>query len=194
MSTTCPVCGSADIKTITKVTSLKEVYGQNVNFEEKIDCCSVCEECGDFSGENEARIVAAIEVAKKNLMCSILDDLSGAGVKMSYLERALDLPARTVSRWKSGETSAASIALLRCIHSFPWMLEVADARFDPQVAQMKVVEAASRVLHMVFQPHTEKASASVVVSQDDYTVNVDARVNFKFNFAPQIKILHSDGV
>lgn len=194
MSVICPVCGSEKVTTTTKTTSLKEVYGQNVDFEEKIDCCSVCEECGDFSGENEARIVVAIEVAKKRLMSNILDDLYASGVKMSYLERALELPARTISRWKSGETSAASVALLRSIHAFPWLLEVADARFDPQVAQRKVIEAASQVLHRMLHAHPEQVTASVVVSQDDYTVNVDARAQFKFNCAPQIKILHADGV
>jgi hypothetical protein len=50
---------------------------------------------------------------------------------MAYFERAFELPVRTGTRWKSGDFSSSSIALLRIVKTFPWMTEIAEARFDP---------------------------------------------------------------
>ncbi len=182
MSTTCPVCGSSELKSETKRISLNAFYGEPVEFEEQVYCCLVCNECGDFSGENESRILAAVEKAKKHLIGTILEDLNELGIKMTYFERALDLPARTVSRWKSGDTSSASVALLRVVHAFPWLLEVADARFSPLVVQRKVLEAAGNIIYKALKP-PEHPSAII----SDYRVAVAVHATYKFE--PQIKVI-----
>ncbi len=69
----------------------------------------------------------------------MLEMLSDSGVTMAYLERALGLPARTAERWKAGESSAAALALLRTITSFPWILEVADGGFERQATDAAIL-------------------------------------------------------
>lgn len=61
----------------------------------------------------------------------MLELLGAHGMSMAYIERALDLPVGTAVRWKAGECSAAALALLRIITTFPWVVEVAESGLDP---------------------------------------------------------------
>jgi len=88
MNTSCPACGSIELKTKINKVALPAIYGESVQYEERIDCCSICGECGDFAGENDSRIEEALASSKKQMVNSILDDLNKCGVKMTYLERA----------------------------------------------------------------------------------------------------------
>jgi sensor c-di-GMP phosphodiesterase-like protein len=72
-------------------------------------------------------------------------------IKMAYLERALELPARTVNRWKTTDCSAAPLALLRIIRTYPWILEVADADYDESVSSSKLLEQAAKVLAIALE-------------------------------------------
>jgi transcriptional regulator with XRE-family HTH domain len=164
MSKFCPVCGSTEFKTVTNKNSLPIAYGEPAIVEETTDTCLSCGVSGDFSDENDLRVTTALAEAKKKSIDAMLETLSEMGIKMAYLERALELPARTVSRWKSGESSAASLALLRAIRTYPWILEVADARFDPYIAKMKLVEGAAQVLREALVINAK--SASLVVNYD----------------------------
>ena len=61
----------------------------------------------------------------------MLSHLSKIGYSMAAIERALELPQRTISRWKANkELSSIGIALLRIIRTYPWILEVAEKKFD----------------------------------------------------------------
>jgi len=154
MSTFCPACGSDSIETTKKKHMIPIVYGNPAVFDEVLEKCLVCEESGDFTGANDELIDKAIEVAKKQSVIDMLDALSQNGIKMAYMERALELPTRTIARWKGGEVSAATLALLRIIRTFPWILEVADAHFDLSVANYRLVVEAGHVI--LKQPHPDQ--------------------------------------
>jgi hypothetical protein len=174
MSLTCPACGATKIVTKTNRTTLPKVFNEPVEYEERIDCCEICGECGDFAGENEPHILAAMEVAKKRVINHVIDDLSKNGIKMAYFERALDLPPRTVSRWKNGECSASSVALLRTIGAYPWILEVADSDFDPYIAKMKLMESATQVFGEALMMSARSVSFSY--QYDSQGIDFDGRI------------------
>lgn len=71
---------------------------------------------------------------------TILSTLETKGLTRPYLERALDLPVGHLQRPADFET----IALLRIIHMFPWMVDVADSGYEPTVAQLSLLQAATR--------------------------------------------------
>ena len=177
MSSCCPACGSDSIETTKISHTLPIVYGSNAVYEEILEKCLVCGECGDFSGANDELIDRVLEVAKKHSVIDMLEALSKKGIKMSYMERALELPTRTVARWKGGELSAATLALLRIIRTFPWILEVAEAHFDPSVAKCRVVEEASHVIHDWIKPHAKQVHMSVVTDNE----TVEIRTSFTLN-------------
>ena len=55
------------------------------------------------------------------------------------IERALDLEHQSLSTDNSPET----VALMKIIREFPWVLEVADRRYDKAYADKAMVHAAS---------------------------------------------------
>lgn len=175
MSTFCPACGSDSIETTKKKHMIPIVYGNPAVFDEVLEKCLVCEESGDFTGANDELIDKAIEVAKKQSVINMLQALSHNGIKMSYMERALELPTRTIARWKGGELSAATLALLRIIRTFPWILEVADAHFDQSMANYRLVLEAGNVIHDVLKPHTNQIQMNI----DTEKVKFNARLTLK---------------
>ena len=186
MNTTCPSCGSEKVEVFISKHLLPIVYGEPAEWEEKTQHCQICGENGDFANENDPAIESAIEFAKKQSVNSMLDGLSELGIKMTYLERALELPARTVARWKNGGSSAASIALLRVIRTFPWILEVADANFAPNIAKKKLIQEASRVLYDAMENNTKAASLAVKVGIGK--INISASLEFDHPYIFENKI------
>ncbi|EKE07800.1 MAG: hypothetical protein ACD_17C00512G0003 [uncultured bacterium] len=167
MNTYCPACGSAELKSEIKRIAVPVVYGDPVEYEERIDQCLLCGERGDFAGGNDARIEEALAGAKKHFVKFILERISNCGIKVAYLERALDLPPRTVSRWKNGESSAASIALLRTISMFPWILEVADSGFDQNTADMILINQANKIWFSRYKHLVSHSSVDLVLDSDN---------------------------
>jgi len=135
----CPVCGSDKLEKILKKNIFPIPYGQPVEYKEHFDHCLNCDEYGDYSGANDAAIIQAIENAKKSSVATMLDKLNQKGYRFAYIERALGLPQRTTARWKKGEVSASSVALMRVITTYPWILEVADYNYDSVVSKNKAL-------------------------------------------------------
>ena len=93
------------------------------------------------------------------------------------MERALELPSRTIARWKGGEVSAATLALLRITRTFPWILEVADAHFDQSVANYRLVAEAGHVLQDALKPHTEQFQMNIVTDNEKVKLNTSITFN-----------------
>ncbi|NOU23583.1 MAG: hypothetical protein HOO93_17685 [Methyloglobulus sp.] len=182
MSTICPACGSDSVESTESINTIPVVYGNAAKFVEILNKCSVCGESGDFSGVNDEQIDKALEVAKKDSVNKMLDALSINGIKMSYMERALELPARTIARWKIGEVSAATLALLRIIRTFPWLLEVADERFDRTVANYKLMVEASNIVHDALE--INKKPHQFIFNNDSYTIYTSIAYQEKPKFSP----------
>ena len=177
MSTLCPVCGSDELKKTTHKHTLTVIYGNPSEYDEVIEKCLTCEESGDFSDVNDKTINQLIDVAKKQSVINMVEYLSNHNIKMSYMERSLELPARTVARWKAGDCSSAGLALLRIIRTYPWILEVADDRFDESVACSRLVEEAGHVIKHALKPHAKQTQMKVFLGEE----SVDIHAKFEFN-------------
>jgi hypothetical protein len=193
---TCPSCGSDDLAKIVSTKSFPIVYGTPAEWEEETHHCLLCGETGNFSDEGETTAEEAIGLAKKRSVNNMLDSLSESGIKVAYLERALELPPRTVSRWKDGRSSASSIALLRIIRTFPWMVEVADARFNKRFAVKKLIQEAGRAIYSAASEVSETPpSASIAIAVDTGKVSIsasleyDAAIYSEYVFAPAVQTL-----
>jgi hypothetical protein len=166
MALSCPVCGSENVAITMSQRSIAAPLGPTVAFDVETDTCANCGESGDFAKRNDELIRDAEQKSAAASVESLLGSLSHSGRSMAYMERALSLPPRTIGRWKGGETSAAAMALMRCVFTYPWLLEVADARFSPRIASAKLVMEAGRVLGNAFQvmftgPTTSTYNASM---------------------------------
>lgn len=139
----CPACGSRDIEVTRALRSYAAPYGPAKAYEIEIARCRTCDESGDFREANDRLIKKVVEDADKESVDALVGWLHGAGVSMAYLERALSLPPRTVARWKAGGCSASGLALLRIVRCFPWVLDVAAARFNESAAGVAVIKAAA---------------------------------------------------
>jgi len=191
--TSCPACGSVEVTTATTQEVHSIPFGPNLTVQIATNTCQTCGEHGDFSGSNDQLVKAELTTAQKASVARMLDTVGAGGISMAYMERALRLPARTVARWKNGETSAAALALLRIVRTFPWVLHVADQAFDPAVAQQVLVEQAANVLSGVI---TKSQSAGSV-----WCAQTEGQVTFGGHFElsqpttpakPTLKILHQD--
>lgn len=140
---TCPACGSADVRTSYRDSTLEVPLAPPATYRERVDECRTCGTDGDFLGENDARIDEALSRAGKASARHLIESLADDGVSMAYFERALGLSPRTLTRWKAGECSASSLALLRLVRTYPWLLRVADASYNETAARDELLRTAN---------------------------------------------------
>lgn len=140
----CPACGSEQIERLEKQSFGQLTMGPAFTFNEIIYKCSSCDEEGDFFAESDKSYLAAQKDAEANLVKQTLDDLNSQGITMAYIERVLELPARTLTRWKTGDFSSSAIALLRIIKTYPWIIEVAEHKFISSFAKAAFLNAAMK--------------------------------------------------
>lgn len=76
----------------------------------------------------------------------IISRLSAKNISMAQFERTFNLPKRTLARWKKGNCSAAGISLLRIVDIYPWVLQLADAKYTPEHANYFLVQNASGII------------------------------------------------
>jgi len=133
----CPACGSIDIIDEKKNILIKEPFGGQDNIEIHENICSVCGSRGDFFNQNETLIDETIKKLKQKSVENILNGFLDNKISMSSIERALEMPQRTLTKWKNrtNTPSSAGIALMRFIKLFPWLLEVAENKYDYNEAQ-----------------------------------------------------------
>ena len=149
----CPICGSARVLSRNIQREYSVPLGPSILCETIENTCEDCQATGDFGDTNEERIALAQRESTCQSISLILDKLVSDGLSMVYIERATGLPSRTLARWKSGQCSASGAALLRMIHTYPWLLDVADRGYEPAYAQGTVVWAAGEVLKMSVASH-----------------------------------------
>jgi len=140
----CPACGSIDIIDEKKNILIKEPFGGQDNIEIHENICSICGSRGDFFNQNETLIDETIKKLKQRSIESILNDFIDSKMSMSSIERALEIPQRTLTKWKNrtNAPSSAGVALMRFIKLFPWLLEVAENKYDYNEAQKIHINAA----------------------------------------------------
>lgn len=132
MKVICPFCDSDKVEKIEVTDTFIIPFSEDAVIHHNIYRCHNCEEEGDFNNSLERGLTAEIEKANKSSAPKIMDELTKVGITMTYLEKALRLPFRTTSRWRSKRISYAGLALLRLIRFSPSLLEVADDNFSPE--------------------------------------------------------------
>ena len=144
----CPACGSIDIIDEKKNILIKEPFGGQDNIEINENICSICGSRGDFFNQNESLIDETIKKLKQRSIESILNDFIDSKMSMSSIERALEIPQRTLTKWKNrtNAPSSTGVALMRFIKLFPWLLEVAENKYDYNEAQKIHINAAIQKL------------------------------------------------
>ena len=144
----CPACGSIDIIDEKKNILIKEPFGGQDNIEIHENICSICGSRVDFFNQNESLIDETIKKLKQKSIESILNDFVDSKMSMSSIERALEIPQRTLTKWKNrtNAPSSTGVALMRFIKLFPWLLEVAENKYDYNEAQKIHINAAIQKL------------------------------------------------
>jgi len=144
----CPACGSIDIIDEKKSILIKEPFGGQNNIEIHENICSLCGSRGDFFNQNETLIDETIKKLKQKSIENILNYFIDSKMSMSSIERALEIPQRTLTKWKNRTNvpSSAGIALMRFIKLFPWLLEVAENKYDYNESQKIHINAAIQKL------------------------------------------------
>lgn len=143
-SKSCPICGENQFNKIESNHSLSDPFGGEIHFvTHELECLS-CGEKGDFFNENESLILNAQQELKSRAAKNIIDEFSNANINFSNIERSLSLPQRTLTKWRNESTkpSAAAVALLKFIKTFPWLLEVSDNQFAKENSQKIFLKTA----------------------------------------------------
>ena len=145
----CPVCGSEEIIEKKKTISISEPFFGQSNIEVFENVCCSCKSIGDFFNQNESLLEETIKELKQKSVKKILEYFIDKKISMSSIERALEMPQRSLTKWKNNtsKASSAGIALLRFVRLFPWLLEVAENKYDFQVAQKIQINNSINKLH-----------------------------------------------
>jgi transposase-like protein len=150
MTIECPVCGSANLEKKFSTEILKGDFGENTHYKKTYYKCFDCESEseGDFSEENTDAINSALDTLKKEYIKSALDYFVDNKISFSSVERILNLPQRTLTKWKNdvSQPSAAGIALLKFLRVFPWLLNVAEHSYDYDKSQKIFLQSAFNIL------------------------------------------------
>lgn len=158
----CPSCGSKNIEELFEDRNINIPLAPTVSYHALVDHCLDCERQGDFLRANTKTIEAAIELAKKESMGIIINDLAQDGdYSMAAMERVLGLPQRTMMRWKTGTFSDSAMTLVRFLATYPWLLDVADAKYDPNYAQERLaIEGIHATARMAELQHISQGVAA----------------------------------
>jgi len=166
MNNICPVCGSDKVEKITTTHTISEPFGGTKNISISEVKCNACGSTGDFFNENDSIIESSIKELKQNSINNILNDFSENKISMSAIERALDIPQRTLAKWRSGSSSptATGVALMRFIRLFPWLLDVAENKYDYDYAQKICINSGIQKFLSSISFKTENFSEAGVIA------------------------------
>lgn len=139
----CPACGAnTSIAPRTAISSIP--FGQ-AEWQQSVLRCPNCSHEEPLPTDDSV-LEAALDKARQDSVIAMLANLKEQGVTMAKLERAFGLAPRTTHHWKQGKFSAAALALLRVVATYPWMVEVSRLDFDPEVADSALLQATEKLL------------------------------------------------
>lgn len=179
----CPACGATDV--IESISTEFKQLTLGPDFEVKFSNyhCNVCGEEGDFSLANDSVVASATKEAQKVFVKNTLNEFDSK-IPLVRIERALELPFRTLNRWKSGDFSASSLALLRILKTYPWIIDVADNRFNKRSASVSLIQAAANCISD--QVKTSNLAMDVFLENQPNAVTVRANISKSVGHVPQI--------
>jgi hypothetical protein len=133
----CPICGSDKLEPISLKEIIQGDMGKEFITDRKYVRCVECGSEGDFFSENEETAAKALSKLNNIYINEALDFFNEKNISFAGIERAVGLPQRTLTKWKNGISTptAAGIALLKYLRTFPWLIEVAEHKFDYDISQ-----------------------------------------------------------
>jgi DNA-binding transcriptional regulator YiaG len=166
----CPACGSQQVGRSENESVGQLTLGPKFSFKEINYKCASCGEDGDFLAETDKNYLASQKEAQSSLVRQILENMNNAGISMAMFERVFELPARTLTRWKNGDFSSSSLALLRIVTTYPWIIEVAENKFEKIYSKSAVIKAAAEEFNVKINSNiqsqiseTSSGSSAVIV-------------------------------
>ncbi len=145
--TSCPVCDGTSIHRKEIEEKISVPFGPEKTVKQYIHVCNNCGFEMDDSETNDTIVTQALDESRKEAVVKILDELSAEGHSLAGIERALGLPQRTMSRWKnSTDLSSGGFSLLQIIRTYPWIIDVADMRYERSFAAQMLIRQAANVL------------------------------------------------
>ena len=133
----CPLCGSDKLEHISSNKIMHGDMGEEIIVDNKYVKCMDCGSERDFFDENENTTEKALSKLDDIYVKEVLDFFNEKNISFAGIERAVGLPQRTLTKWKNGNTTptAAGIALLKYLKTFPWLIEVAEHKFNYEISQ-----------------------------------------------------------
>lgn len=140
---TCPACNSSNLTKQNIPDTITDNFGSAITFQKVEYTCQDCESSGDFFEENEIVIEKAYSDLNELTVQNILRYFSENNISFAAMERILGLSQRTLTKWNTKATTptAIGVALLKFLKTFPWLLDVAEAKFEYSAAQKIHMEA-----------------------------------------------------
>jgi transposase-like protein len=148
MTIECPICGSSNLEKTFSNEILKGDFGESIAYKKISYKCLDCESEGDFFNENTDAINLALDTLRKKYVKSTLDYFAENKISFSTIERILNLPQRTLTKWKNNvsQPSAAGVALLKFLRVFPWLLNVAENSYNYDTSQKIFLQSAFNMM------------------------------------------------
>lgn len=171
----CPICGSDKLEYITTKETIRGDMSKELIADGKIVKCIECGSEGDFFDENEVAIEKALAGLNEIYINETLDYFNKNNISFAGIERAVGLPQRTLTKWKNGISTptAAGIALLKYLRIFPWLIDVAEHKFDYDISQKIFLGMAFNVFMNSIQI---KSGGIIPDGKTDTAVNINAHV------------------
>lgn len=141
----CSYCDGHDITVMDKPYMVSGPYGGEASIKFHALVCNTCGFTADDSEHNNPLIPESLAVLRRQSMVNIFTGSNSLGLSNASMERTLGLPARTLARWKNEPSlnpTAAALALMKIIRTFPWILAVVEQRYDAKSAQSMVLQQA----------------------------------------------------
>lgn len=129
----CPICGK-------KLTESRMNYSVTVgsSTEEDLVTSVKCDNCGFCTSDFEENEPIKADVLKKAQSACAVAAIESLKEKysLSEIELAMGLPLRTLSKYKNQtkNPSASAVALLQLLQTFPWLVVVAEEKFNQDSA------------------------------------------------------------
>lgn len=143
MTPKCEVCSSIKLRPYSYENTHQLTLGPEFTVRAAVLQCEDCGEILDMDRKVEKNFAIEKKRAIKSSISEMANQLKTFGLNDSYVERAFELPQRTINRWKGvGESSASAVALMRTLITFPFIADVASARFDPLQAKKSLFRYA----------------------------------------------------
>jgi hypothetical protein len=138
----CPICGSKELIASKVQKSISIPYGDVICYNTLEYACETC--CESFVSDDESEFEIALKLSQISAVNSIGTFLNDKGYSNTFMERVLQIPFGSISKWKTKPTHEG-VALLTVIRTYPWILYVAEDNFKHDVAVSEVLIAAGEI-------------------------------------------------